>query len=223
MFAARTLLMIALLPVFAGCQMFSAKPASSTQGLTRMQGDLTGEGGQLWFQPCNEQRRFLIQDSGNTSVLQEATALAAKKGTLFADLRGRFDASKTSGTDGVVNLQQLYRVERSATACKDTNFKQLIVHASGNSPAWDINVNGKGLILNREGKDPVALPYVEEELPDGRLNLSTEANGQRIELWVAPQRCVDPVSGSVLHLTAELRVNDQVQRGCGYYGGARND
>lgn len=107
MFAARTLLMIALLPVIAGCQMFNAKPASSTAGLTRMQGDLTGEGGQLWFQPCNEQRRFMIQDSGNTSVLQEAAALAAKKGKLFADLRGNFDASKTSGTDGVVNLQQL--------------------------------------------------------------------------------------------------------------------
>ncbi|MDY7561575.1 hypothetical protein QN382_22350 [Pseudomonas sp. 10B1] len=223
MFAARTLLMIALLPVIAGCQMFNAKPASSTAGLTRMQGDLTGEGGQLWFQPCNEQRRFMIQDSGNTSVLQEAAALAAKKGKLFADLRGNFDASKTSGTDGVVNLQQLYRVERSANACNDANFKQLIVQASGNSPAWSINVNGKGLILNRDGKDPVALPYVEEQLPGGRLNLSTEANGQRIELWVAPQRCVDPVSGAVQHLTAELRVNDQVQRGCGYYGGARND
>ncbi|MDB6048372.1 MAG: lipoprotein [Pseudomonas sp.] len=223
MFTVRSLLLIALLPVFAGCQMFHANPQSSTAGLTRMQGDLTGEGGQLWFQPCNEQRRFLIQDSGNTSVLQEAAALAAKKGKLFADLRGSFDASKTSGTDGVVNLQQLYRVERSATACNDPNFKQLIVHASGNTPTWNINVNGKGMVLNRDGKDPIALPYVEEQLPDGRLNLSTEANGQRIELWVAPQRCVNPADGSVQHLTAELRVNDQVQRGCGYYGGARND
>lgn len=223
MFAARFVLMFALLPVFAGCQMFNAKPESPNTGLTRMQGELTGEGGQLWFQPCNSQRRFVITDSGNTGVLQEAGALAARKGKLFADLRGSFGASKTTGMDGQVNLQQLYRVERSANVCDDANFKLLIVHASGNTPAWNVNVSGKGLVLNREGKDALALPYVEEQLPDGRLDLSTEANDQRIELWVAPQRCVDPVDGSVQHLTAELRVNGQVQRGCAYYGGARND
>jgi putative lipoprotein len=34
---------------------------------------------------------------------------------------------------------------------------------------------------------------------------------------------VDPANGSVQHLTAELRVNGQVQRGCAYFGGMRND
>ncbi|MDB6141034.1 MAG: lipoprotein [Pseudomonas sp.] len=223
MLAARTLLMFALLPVFAGCQVFTAKPATPDPSLTRMQGELTGEGGQLWFQPCNSQRRFVITDNGNTGVLQEASALAARKGKLFADLRGRFDASKADGMVGEVNLQQLYRVERSTNACNNPNFKLLIVHANGNAPAWTANVNEKGLVLNREGKDALALPYVEEQLPDGRLDFSTEANNQRIELWVAPQRCVDPTDGSVQHLTAELRVNGQVQRGCAYYGGARND
>jgi putative lipoprotein len=223
MLAARSLLMLALLPVFAGCQMFNAKPATSDASMARMQGELTGEGGQLWFQPCNSQRRFVITDSGNTGVLQEASALAARKGKLFADLRGRFDASKADGMVGEVSLQQLYRLERSAKSCDDANFKRLIVHANGYTPTWTANINEKGLVLNREGKDPLALPYVEEQLPDGRLDFSTEANNQRIELYVAPQRCVDPQDGSVQHLTAELRVNGQVQRGCAYYGGGRSD
>mgnify|MGYP006207232515 CR=1 FL=1 len=30
-------------------------------------------------------------------------------------------------------------------------------------------------------------------------------------------------TGSVQHMSAELRVNGQVQRGCAYFGGARND
>ena len=64
---------------------------------------------------------------------------------------------------------------------------------------------------------------MEEQLGDGRVNLSTEANGQKVELWVAPQRCVDSVTGSVQHMSAELRVNGQVQRGCAYFGGARDD
>lgn len=223
MFAARSVLMFALLPVFAGCQMFNAKPETPNAGLPRMQGDLIGEGGQLLFQPCNEQRRFVVKDGGNTGVLQEAAGLAARKGKLFADLRGSFAAGTTPGTDGQLNLQQLYRVERSGAACDDANFKRLTLHANGNGPAWNVNVSGKGMVLEREGKEPLALPFLEEQLPGGRLNLSSEANDQHIELWVAPQRCVDPVDGSVQHLTAELRINGQIQRGCAYYGGLRND
>jgi len=223
MFAARSLLLFALLPVFAGCQLFNAQPVASNAGLTRMQGDLTGVGGQLLFQPCNEQRKFVVKDSGNTSVLQEAAGLATRQGKLFADLRGSFVAGKAPGTDGQLNLQQLYRVERSGAACDDPNFKRLTLHANGNGPEWNVNVSGKGMVLEREGKDPLALPYLEEQLPDGRFNLTSEANDQHIELWVAPQRCVDNLNGSVQHLTAELRINGQIQRGCAYYGGSRND
>jgi putative lipoprotein len=78
-------------------------------------------------------------------------------------------------------------------------------------------------VLERDGQPALAVPYLEEQLGDGRFDLSTEANGQKVELWVAPQRCVDSVSGSVQHMSAELRVNGAVQRGCAYFGGARND
>jgi len=79
------------------------------------------------------------------------------------------------------------------------------------------------MVIDRAGQPPLALPYVEEQLGDGRFNLSTEANDQHIELWVAPQRCVDATTGAVQHMSAELRINGQVQRGCGYFGGARDD
>jgi len=41
-------------------------------------------------------------------------------------------------------------------------------------------------VLEREGQPPLPVPYVEEQLGDGRFNLMTEANNQHIELWVAP-------------------------------------
>ena len=59
-------------------------------------------------------------------------------------------------------------------------------------------------------------------LTHGSFSLSSEANGQRLELWLAPQRCVDSMSGSVQHLSAELRLNGSVQRGCASFGGARS-
>jgi putative lipoprotein len=222
----RAAVVFALLPLFAGCQLLgstSDTPKVSTAGMIRMQGSLTGASGQLLFQPCNEQRRYVVKDRGNTGILQEAASLADRKGQVFADLRGTFTASKAANSDGQLDLQQLYRVERPGQACEDLNFKRLTLHVNGNAPAWNVNVSGKGMVIERDGQPPLALPYVEEQMPDGRFSISTEADNQRIELWVAPQRCVDSVNGSVQHLSAELRINGQSQRGCGYYGGSRDD
>ncbi|MCD5987866.1 hypothetical protein K3169_23125 [Pseudomonas phytophila] len=226
MFAVRSALLVALLPLFAGCQMLASHSGSdpvSKAGWIRMQGNLTGDSGKLMFQPCNEQRRYVVKDGGNTGILQEATSLADSSGKVFADLRGVFVASKAVDSDGQLDLRQVYRVERAGQACEDPNFKRLTLHVNGNKPAWNVNVSGKGMVIERQGKDSIAVPYVEEQLPDGRFSVSSEANGNKMELWVAPQRCVDSVDGSVQHLTAELRINGETARGCGYYGGSRDD
>ena len=222
--AARSLLFVALLPLFAGCQLLDAPPQSvSHAGQMRMQGELTAADGKLVFQPCQEQRRYIVNDSGGTSVLQQAASLADDQGKLFADVRGHIVTSAAAGTDSQLNLEQLYRLERSGSACDDADFKRLLLRATGHGPEWNLNASGKGLVLEREGQPPLAVPFVEEQLGDGRFNLGTEANGQKVELWVTPQRCVDSVTGSVQHMSAELRVNGQVQRGCAYFGGAHND
>lgn len=151
MFAARSVLVFALLPLFAGCQLLgkqTEEPKVSTVGMLRMQGDLTGENGQLLFKPCNEQRRYVVKDRGNTGILQEAASLADSKGTVFADLRGSFAASKAANSDGQLDLHQLYRVERPGQACEDLNFKRLTLHVNGNKPAWNVNVSGKGMVLS---------------------------------------------------------------------------
>lgn len=214
---ARSLVLVALLPLFAACQLFDGpRQSASHVGQTRMQGQLTAADGKLVFQPCNESRSFVVNDTGGTSILQEAATLANDQGKLFADVRGRIDGSR-------LDLEQLYRVERSGTACDDPNFKLLILRAAGHGPEWNVKVSGKGMVIDRAGEPPLAVPYVEEQLGDGRFNLSSEANGKHIELWVAPKRCVDSSTGSVQHMSSELRIDGQVQRGCGYFGGSRND
>lgn len=214
---ARSIVLVALLPMFAACQLFDGQRESvSHAGQTRMQGQLTAADGKLMFQPCQDQRQLVVNDIGGTSVLQEAATLADEQGKLFADVRGKVSGDR-------LDLGQLYRVERSGTACDDPNFKLLILRAAGHGPEWNVKVSGKGMVIERDGQAPLAVPYVEEQLGDGRFNLSSEANNQRIELWVAPQRCVDSSTGSVQHMSAELRIDGQVQRGCGYFGGARND
>ncbi|KHA75231.1 membrane protein [Pseudomonas chlororaphis] len=214
---ARSLVLVALLPLFAACQLFDGQRESASHvGQTRMQGQLTAADGKLVFQPCQDQRQLVVNDIGGTSILQEAATLADEQGKLFADVRGKVAGDR-------LDLMQLYRVERSGTACDDPNFKLLILRAAGHGPEWNVKVSGKGMVIDREGQPPLAVPYIEDQLGDGRFNLSSEANNQRIELWVAPQRCVDSSTGSVQHMSAELRIDGQVQRGCGYFGGSRND
>jgi putative lipoprotein len=214
---ARSLVLVALLPLFAACQLFDGpRESASHVGQTRMQGQLTAADGKLVFQPCQDSRQLVVNDVGGTSVLQEAATLADEQGKLFADVRGKVSGDR-------LDLTQLYRVERSGTACDDPNFKLLILRAAGHGPEWNVKVSGKGMVIDREGQPPLAVPYIEDQLGDGRFNLSSEANNQRIELWVAPQRCVDSSTGSVQHMTAELRIDGKVQRGCGYFGGSRND
>ncbi|HCS41597.1 MAG TPA: hypothetical protein DIW52_02030 [Pseudomonas sp.] len=218
---ARSLVLVALLPLFAACQLLDSPGESASHtGQTRLQGQLTAADGKLLFVPCNEQRSYVVNDTGGTSVLQEAATLADARGKLFADVRGRIVAS---GADNRLDLEQLYRVERSGTACDDPNFKKLILRAAGHGPEWNVRVSAKGMVIDRAGQPPLAVPYVEEQLGDGRFNLSTQANNQHIELWVAPRRCVDSSTGSVQHMSAELRIDGKVQRGCGYFGGSRDD
>nr|WP_288250697.1 hypothetical protein [uncultured Pseudomonas sp.] len=201
-----SLLLTALLPLFAGCQLLAEKPVDPDIGSTRMQGQVHAAGGQLLFKPCNEPRSFVINDAAATGILQEAANLATG-----------------ASTDGQLDLRRLYRLEHASNGCIDPNFKQLTLRAGGHKPDWDVKANSRGMVLNRADQPPLALPFLEEQVPGGGLTLTSEANGQRVELWLAPQRCMDPATGAFNHLRAELRFDGTTLQGCGYYGGARDD
>lgn len=221
---ASRILLFALLPLFASCQVFSEKPKTDSVKHTRLQGELSLEAGQLLFRPCQEQRRFVIANDGATGIMRDTSELLADApGPLFADLRGQLAASQRADVDGQLTLSKVYRLQHEGQGCGAVDFKRTILHASGQEPGWSVTVTSQGMILNRAGEAPLALPYLEEQLPEGRLNLSSDANGQRLVLWAAPQRCIDSMSGAVQHMSAELRLNGEVMRGCAYFGGARND
>lgn len=214
----------ALLPVFAGCQMFSEQPSNPNVGTSRLQGELVSSDGPLLFKPCTEARRFVVNDAADLGLSQDVKNLPERaSGKVFADLRGTLGSTPTATGDGTFDVTRVYRLEAASGACDDPAFKRLTVHASGENPTWDLKASGKGMVLNRQGQPPLALPFVEEQIPGGSLNLSTEANHQQIQVWLAPQRCVDTGSGAIRHLHAELRIDGQTLQGCGYYGGARDN
>lgn len=211
-------LLLATLPLFAACQWLPATKTEPSAPPLRLQGELTRQGDDWQLRPCGESRTYRLEFDRQGEPGEQIAQLAADSpGALFVDLRGSLEASGAG-----LRLQQLYRLQGEGRGCRDSGFKRLILRASGNEPFWQLEVGSKGLVLNRPDQEPLALPYLEEQLPDGRLNFSSEANGQRLELWLAPQRCVDGMSGAVNHLSAELRLDGQVLRGCAHFGAMRN-
>lgn len=220
MLAQRALLLF-LIPLFAGCQSLGWKDDTPPRATERLQGQLAVVDGQLKFHACQGERRLRLIDSSDSGLLDEALALGGDTGTtLFADVRGSL---VKQDSEDRMELSRLYRVQAEGHGCGAQGFKQLILAAHGNEPGWSLRVTRDGLLLERIDQPPLALPYLEEQLPGGQTHFSSEADGQQISLWVAPQRCVDNASGAVSHLTAELRLGNEVLRGCAYYGGARND
>ncbi|GAB3373690.1 COG3650 family protein [Azotobacter armeniacus] len=219
----RTLL-YCLLPLLTGCQLFAGENRAPKVEQVRLQGELSVRDGDLLLRPCDEQRRFVLVDAGDLGLAEEVRGLqGGGSDPLFADLRGILGASDKPAVDGRFELNRLYRLELGGRGCQDPDFRRVILRATGNEPFWSVSVGTRGLLLQRPDQPPLALPYLEERLPGGALNLTSEADGRSLQLWVAPQRCVDSMSGAVHHLSAELRLHGEVQRGCAYFGGGRED
>lgn len=216
-------LLFALLPLFAGCQMLGGSERATTQPTERLQGEISQSQGQLLLRTCQGQRQLELIDTAATGLPDDAQALFSDGAqNLFADVRGEL-ISRPDGS-GQLKLTRIYRLQNEGHGCSADNFQQLMLRASGNEPFWSLRITRQGMLLERPSHPPLALPYLEEQLPGGQTSFSSEADDQRLNLWVAPQRCVDSASGAVSHLSAELRLNDgQTLRGCAYYGGARND
>lgn len=208
-----------LLLLLIGCQVYTGQPANPPVDV-RLQGELSVEQGQLFLKPCDEQRRFRLIDAGAGDLAQEVNQLGGASGSpVFADLKGQLGADPQGGA-GQFLASQIYRLQIEGHGCNDVNFPMLSVRASGNEPFWSLDVSPHGLVLTRPNHAPLALPYLEERLPEGSLHLSSEANDLRLSLWLTPQRCVDDMSGAVRHLSAELRLGEQRFTGCAYHGGA---
>lgn len=209
-------LTIAVLAVTLSACQTSSSTTSSKPASQRLQGNLTQSNGEWLFQPCSTTSSYILKPA--TALTNELNTLTADAANgLFADLAGQLDSSQHYFTP-----TQRYRLQVEGHDCNDPDFARLQVRASGNEPFWSLLQTPQGLIFNVPGASAIALPYVEEQLPDGRYHISTEANEQNLSLWLTPQTCIDSMSGTVHHLTAQLQWNQKTLYGCASFGALRD-
>lgn len=209
----RALTIALLLPALSACQLF--KPTVNAPTDTRMQGSITQKDGQWHLQSCNATASYTLKLSNAVSDSLESLSRDTS-GPLFTDLKGQITAPDS------LTVNQLYRLQAEGHGCADPDFQRLLLRASGNEPFWSILQTPQGLIISQLGEASLALPYIEEQLPDGRYYLSTQANQQNLQLWITPKTCQDSMSGTVYHLSAQLQWNQQTLNGCAAFGALRD-
>jgi putative lipoprotein len=207
--------LIVLAFVLGACQSLTPNPQLS-QNSSRLQGTLTHNGENWLFKTCDTDDIYTMETSAEFNDEFKNLLVEAPHG-LFADLSGDIDTQHKR-----FNVSQRYRVQTEGYNCNDPDFARLLLRASGNEPFWSILQTPRGLIFNQIDQPTIALPYIEEQLPDGRFHISTQANKQNLQLWITPQRCTDSMSGSVYHLNTQLQWNQQTLQGCAAYGALRD-
>lgn len=213
----RTLSLLTLIASLSACQLYSSMShTSSSQISTRMQGNLTHSAGQWLFQTCDMQQSYIVDTS--TELNQELIPMLAEAPQeIFADISAYIDTT----TQHLIPTQR-YRLQIEGPACNDPDLARLQLRASGNEPFWSILQTPRGLIFNQIDQASIALPYIEEELGNGRFYISSEANEQNLKLWITPKQCIDSMSGTIYHLQAQLQWNQETLTGCATFGGLRN-
>lgn len=210
-----------MLLALSACSLLDKEPAAEPAG-TRWQGIVHLEANGFWLHPCGEAQRRIMLRLHTEQDVELRSLVTQKTPQIFADIRGLMSsaAQPAQGNEGILTVTQVYRLKQATQySCMLATNQKLAFRAYGYNPDWTISITPKGLLLDRPGETPKALPYVEEQLPGERTSFSTEANGQRIELWVAPQRCQEP--SGFTHLSATLHINGQGLRGCAYIGTER--
>lgn len=190
---------------------------------TQLRAVLTKEHGQWMAMSCTNDTHEQLRLLDDSSFASDADTLMnrSSKSTLFIDVMGVRSNRSNAGELDSFSVKKLNRLTTDINrGCREDDYNRVVIRAIGKNPLWITSIAPKGLVLERINQSPLVLPYVDERLPDGQMNFATEANGQKIQLWVAPERCIDEETGDVYSMRAILTINYQTLQGCGYLGKA---
>lgn len=210
--------LLATLPLLVACQSLWTDDSESNDGLgARWQGIVSLEEGRLWFSPCQEQRRLPLKPT--PEIEQTIRELMADSGQsqLFADLNAQ--SGQETGSLVVTQFQR-FSAPTPQSCLIALDPQQPSLSASSNNPSivWNLSISQQGMLLEIPHQTPKAIPYLEEQLPGGRISFSSDINGQHIELWITPQKCFDGITTTLTSLSATLHVDQQQLSGCAYFG-----
>lgn len=203
--------MLAIMAMLSACGSLTKQTDTTS---IRVQGHLQASATGWILQPCDPaQHTFQLSPNMRQREQYTISCEAADSPGCFADVL----VQPATLTDQPGTLSGILRLEAESAGCATQELAGTLLHVQGNEPFWHIVVSRQGLLLSSPTQEPVALPHMTEQLPDGSLHLSSQANYQHLSLWLTPAICTDSMSGAYRHLSARLEWQGQTLSGCAYY------
>ncbi|MCX7893242.1 MAG: hypothetical protein N2544_12855 [Burkholderiales bacterium] len=185
-----------------------------------------GQAGPL-FTPCGAQTRYwVVDDTPNGELERIYRQLAPQGEPLFVDVHGFTgpppDAAVRAKLERALSVTELRRAAPADGQCAE-DLAQFEVRARGVEPAWTLDVSRERMSFRRDGAEAQSFPYASPQPAGGGLLYAVKVDGsppQAIGVLVRRERCVDPATGAIYSLSAEVGVGGEKLKGCAWAGEA---
>ena len=175
------------------------------------------------FTNCSGDREGWVIDSVDEHSLKDLYAEFATGPyePVFVDVEARWLGQQSGGFgeqfDDTIEITGVYRVEREGWGCR-LDVDDAIFVASGNEPSWRLELRPDGATLSS-----INLPAPLAWEGDGALGEQQwEFDGkQRLAVAFREGPCRDTMSGSLFSHAAEVRLDEEVLKGCAVPGRRR--
>lgn len=191
-----------------GLQAQEAKPVDTTPKLTY--GQMIKQGDKLVFAPCRDRSYAMVEDvSADRSVTRGLGFVGLDSGKkLYVELKGVLDDSGLKAS--ALNLA------RTDGRCQQPGGKDEAWRAAGNEPGWMLAAGGEEMLLKRQGKPDLLLPYAPFQTEGGVARYTVSKGQQTLSVRFEPTLCRDPGADSVFGWTATVTLNGEVFKGCAW-------
>lgn len=173
-------------------------------------GQMIKQGEKLIFAPCRDRSYALLEDVSEDKKLTKALALIGleqgKK--LYVELKGVLEG-------GVLKASEL-NLAHTDGRCQQPGSKDEAWRAAGNEPGWMLAAGGAELLLKRQGKPNLLLPYNGFKSVGPLQVYEVTEDGQTLSVRIEPTLCRDTMAESVFGWSASVTINSETLKGCAW-------
>ncbi|MCU0897676.1 MAG: hypothetical protein MUC55_09250 [Burkholderiales bacterium] len=199
----------------------------SREGATIHRGTIALGAREQVFVPCGAKTRYWVVDQTPDAELDSLYRKLAPQGQpLFVDVHGWVgpanEAAAAAKFEQAITVSEVRRALPETSSCgEDPSRFELRAH--GADPAWTVEIARDAVRFRRESGEEQSFPYARPQAAGGGLLYAVKVEGppaRAIGVLVRRERCVDPRTGGVYSLSAEVGTGGEKLRGCAYAGEA---
>ena len=179
------------------------------------------------FVPCGAKTRYWVIDRTPDADLDSLYRKLAPPGQpLFVDVHGWIgpatEAAAAAKLEQAITVSEVRRAVPGTTGCSE-DVSGFELRATGSGPAWTLEVSREGMRFRPEGGEEQTFPYAKPQAAGGGLLYAVKVDGppaRALGVLVKRERCIDPRTGAVYSLSAEVGTAGERMKGCAYAGDA---